>query len=60
MCYSNVYELGYMLKLKDRSGEDRPQIVFYSSASLLSRTLKILSAATGRTIRAQILAASPG
>lgn len=56
MGYSNVYELGYMLKLKDRSGEDRPQIVFYSSGiSSQPDARDLLSAATGRTIRAQIL-----
>ncbi|MGR9265624.1 T6SS phospholipase effector Tle1-like catalytic domain-containing protein [Rhizobium leguminosarum] len=56
MGYSNVYELGYMLKLKDRSGEDRPQIVFYSSGISSQPDAKdLLSAATGRTIRAQIL-----
>jgi hypothetical protein len=26
--YSNVYELAYMLQLKDRSEDGRPQIVF--------------------------------
>ena len=56
MGYSNVYELAYMLKLKDRSGEQRPQIVFYSSGiSSQPDARDLFSAATGRTIRAQIL-----
>jgi uncharacterized protein (DUF2235 family) len=56
MGYSNVYELGYMLQLKDRSGEGRSQIVFYSSGiSSHPDASDLVSAATGRTIRAQIL-----
>lgn len=54
--YSNVYELAYMLQLKDRSEDGKPQIVFYSSGiSSQPDARDILSAATGRTIRSQIL-----
>jgi uncharacterized protein (DUF2235 family) len=54
--YSNVYELAYMLQLKDRSEDGRPQIVFYSSG-IASQPGKrdYWSAATGSTLRAQIL-----
>jgi uncharacterized protein (DUF2235 family) len=54
--YSNVYELAYMLQLKDRSEDDRPQIVFYTSGiSSQPGTRDLFSAATGYSIRAQIL-----
>lgn len=54
--YSNVYELAYMLQLKDRSEDGRPQIVFYNSGiSSQPGTRDLFSAATGYAIRAQIL-----
>lgn len=54
--YSNVYELAYMLQLKDKSEDGRPQIVFYSSGiASQPGTRDYWSAATGSTLRAQIL-----
>lgn len=54
--YSNVYELAYMLQLKDRSEDGRPQVVFYCSG-IASQPGKrdYWSAMTGSTLRAQIL-----
>ena len=31
MSYSNVYELGYLLQLRDTSEDGKPQVVFYTS-----------------------------
>ncbi|QNP78604.1 T6SS phospholipase effector Tle1-like catalytic domain-containing protein [Agrobacterium tumefaciens] len=54
--YSNVFELAYMLQLKDRSEDLRPQIVFYTSGiSSQPDTRDLFSSATGRAIRSQIL-----
>lgn len=54
--YSNVYELAHLLKLKGRSDDGRPQVVFYSSGiSSQPDTKDIINLATGNSIQSQII-----
>lgn len=54
--YSNVYELAHLLKLKGKSEDGRPQVVFYSSGiSSQPDTKDIVNLATGNSIQSQII-----
>jgi uncharacterized protein (DUF2235 family) len=54
--YSNVYELGYLLQLRDTSEDGRPQVVFYTSGiSSQPDTRDMANLITGNSIYSQIL-----
>jgi uncharacterized protein (DUF2235 family) len=54
--YSNVYELAHLLKLKGRSDDGKPQVVFYTSGiSSQPDTWDIVNLATGNSIQSQIV-----
>lgn len=54
--YSNVYELAHLLKLKGRSDDGKPQIVFYTSGiSSQPDTWDLINLMTGNSIESQII-----
>jgi uncharacterized protein (DUF2235 family) len=54
--YSNVYELGYLLQLRDTSEDGKPQVVFYTSGiSSQPDTRDMANLITGNSIYSQIL-----
>ena len=54
--YSNVYELGYLLQLRDTSEDGKPQVVFYTSGiSSQPGTRDAISLITGNPIYSQIV-----
>ena len=54
--YSNVYELGYLLQLRDISEDGKPQVVFYTSGiSSQPDTRDMVDLITGNSIYSQIL-----
>jgi uncharacterized protein (DUF2235 family) len=56
MSYSNVYELGYLLQLRDTSEDGKPQVVFYTSGiSSQPDTRDMANLITGNSIYSQIL-----